>query len=44
MPSKLLEEVLVRSTSSDYWAAYIVGENIKTDGLKQQTQTDVITH
>ena len=34
----------VRSTDSNYWAAYIVGEKIKTDGLKQHTQTDVITH
>ena len=33
----------VKSTGSDYWAAY-VGEKIKTDGLKQQTRTDVITH
>ena len=25
----------VRSTGSDYWAAYVGGEKIKTDGLKQ---------
>ena len=30
----------VRSTGSNYWAAYIVGEKIKTDGLKQHTQID----
>ena len=29
---------------SDYWAAYVGGEKIKTDGLKQHTRTDVITH
>ena len=35
----------VRSTGSDYWAAYVGGEKkIKTDGLKRHTQTDVITH
>ena len=34
----------VRSTGSDYWAAYIGEEKIKTDGLKWHTQTDVITH
>ena len=34
----------IRSTGSKYWAAYISGETIKTDGLKQHTQTDVITH
>ena len=33
----------VRSTGSDYWAAY-VGGKIKTDGLKRQTWTNVITH
>ena len=33
----------VRSMCSDYWAAYVRGK-IKTDGLKQHTQTDVITH
>ena len=30
----------VRSTGSNYRAAYIVGEKIKTDGLKQHTQID----
>ena len=30
--------------SSDYWAAYVGGAKIKTDGLKQQTRTVVITH
>ena len=34
----------VRSTGSDYWAAYVGGEKIKTDGLKQHTLTNVITH
>ena len=34
----------VRSTGSDYWAAYIGWEKIKTDGLKWHTRTDVITH
>ena len=34
----------VRSTGSNYWAAYVGGEKIKTDGLKQQSRTDVITH
>ena len=34
----------VRSTGSDYWAAYVHGEKIKTDGLKQHTLTNVITH
>ena len=32
----------VRSTGSDYWAAYIGGE--KTDRLKEHNETDVITH
>ena len=30
--------------SSDYWAAYVGGAKIKTEGLRIQTQTDVITH
>ena len=34
----------IRSTGSDYWAAYFGGEKIKTDGLKQHTRIDVITH
>ena len=34
----------IRSKGSDYLAAYIGGEKIKTDGLKRHTQTDVITH
>ena len=34
----------VRSTGSDYWAAFVGGEKIKTDGLKWHTWTDVITH
>ena len=33
-----------RSTGFDYWAVYVGGEKIKTDGLKRHTQTDVITH
>ena len=33
-----------RSTGFDYWAAYVGWEKIKTDGLKGQTRTDVITH
>ena len=32
------------TTGSNYWAAYVGGAKIKTDGPKQQTQTDVITH
>ena len=35
---------IVRSTGSDYWAAYVGWEKIKTDGLKWHTRTDVITH
>ena len=31
----------IRSTGSNYWAAYIGGEKIKTDGLKWHTRTDV---
>ena len=34
----------VRNTGSNYWAAYIGWEKIKTDGFKQHTRTDVITH
>ena len=34
----------VGSTDSDYWAAHVGGEQIKTDGLKQNTPRDVITH
>ena len=34
----------VKSTGSDYWAAYVGWEKIKTDGLKQHTHTNVITH
>ena len=29
---------------SEYWAAYVGGAKIKTDGPKEQTQTDVITY
>ena len=32
------------TTGSDYWAAYVGGVKIKTDGLKQQTRTDVIKY
>ena len=32
------------TTGSDYWAAHVVGAKIKTDSLKPQTQTNVITH
>ena len=32
----------IRSTGLDYWAAYVGGEKIKTDRLKQYTRTDVI--
>ena len=34
----------VRSTGSNYLAAYICGEKIKTDMLKQHTQANFITH
>ena len=34
----------IRSTGSDYWAAYIGWEIIKTDGLKRHTQTNFITY
>ena len=34
----------VRSMGSDYWAAYVGWEKIKTDEPKGHTQTDVITH
>ena len=33
-----------KSTSSDYWAAYVGGAKIKTDGPKRQTGYNVITH
>ena len=29
---------------SDYWAAYIGGAKIQTDGPKRKTGSDVITH
>ena len=32
------------SSKPDYWAAYVGGEEIKTDRLKRHTRTDVITH
>ena len=32
------------TTGSNYWAAYVGGAKIKTDGLKPQTRTDAITH
>ena len=32
------------TTSSYYWAAYVGGAKIKTDGPKQKTASDVITH
>ena len=35
---------MTSTTGSDYWAANIGGAKIKTDGLKPQTQTHVITH
>ena len=34
----------VRSMGSDYWAAYVIGEKIQTDGLKGHTWADVMTH
>ena len=34
----------VRSMGSYYWAAYVDGEKIKTDGLKLHTGSDDITH
>ena len=34
----------VRSTGFGYWAAYVGGEKIKTDGLKLHTGSDDITH
>ena len=33
-----------RITGSDYWTAHIGGAKIKTDGLKEKTQTVFITH
>ena len=33
----------VRSMGSNYWAAHVGGEEIKTAGLKQHNGTDVIT-
>ena len=36
--------VTVKSTGSDYWAAYVDGAKNKTDGPKRQTRNDVITH
>ena len=32
------------TTGSNYWAAYVGGAKIKTDGPKWQTGSDVITH
>ena len=32
------------TTGFDYWAADVGGAKIKTDGPKQHTQSDVITH
>ena len=32
------------TTGSNYWSANASGEKIKTNGLKEQTQTDVNTH
>ena len=34
----------IRHTGSDYWAAHVGGEKIKTDGLKQHTLTGAITN
>ena len=34
----------VRNTGSDYWAAYVGWEKIKTEWLKWHNRTDVITH
>ena len=43
--SKACNDIETRSTmGSDYWAAYVGGAKIKTDGCKQQTWPDVITH
>ena len=35
---------MVRSMGFDYWDAHVGGEKIKTDGLKQDTGSDVIIH
>ena len=42
----LMDNVIgaVRSTGFGYWAAYVGGEKIKTDGLKRHTGSDDITH
>ena len=32
----------IRSTGSDNWAAYVGGEKIKTDGVKQHTQWPIL--
>ena len=34
----------VRNMGSNYWAAFVGWEKIKTDGLKWHTRTDIITH
>ena len=34
----------IKSTGSDYWAALVGEEKIKTDRLKQHTRTDVMTY
>ena len=34
----------VKSTGSEYWAAYVGREKNEPDGLRQHSQTDVITH
>ena len=36
--------ITVRGTGFDYWATYVGGKKIKTDGLKQHTQTNVIRY
>ena len=40
----MTQKPVVHTTGPDYWAAYIGGVKIKTDGLKQQTGTDFISH
>ena len=42
----LMDNVIgaVRSTGFCYWAAYVGGEKIKTDGPKRHTGSDDITH
>ena len=34
----------IKTTGSNYWAAYMVGSKIKTNGPKGQTGSNIIIH